>query len=220
MNEQEWLASNDPVQMLDYLRGKKASDRKLRLITVACCRRVWGFLTDERSRKAVAVAEEYADRLIDREALVSARDNVREVKRFLRGPSHTRFRRATNAAFDATRDTGSSASNNAPLEAARALNFEDHNHCDDEELCQQAHLLRCIFGNPFRPVSLNPTWSNPGVVTLAQAIYDARDFYRMPILGYALERAGCDDTDILAHCRSLTEHVRGCWVVDAILGKS
>ena len=54
---------------------------------------------------------------------------------------------------------------------------------------------------------------------IAQAIYDKRAFDRMPILADALEDAGCDNADILAHCRGPNEHVRGCWVVDLILGK-
>ena len=42
----------------------------------------------------------------------------------------------------------------------------------------------------------------------------------MPILGDVLEEAGCDNEDLLSHCRSQAEHVRGCWLVDAILAKS
>jgi hypothetical protein len=219
MNEEEWLTCIEPSPMLGYLRGK-VSYRKLRLFAVACCRRIWRFLTDARSRKAVEVAEAYADGLADRERLVAARDEAREVQKNLISPSQTPIQRAASAAFSATRDTGSSAANNTPYEAARALSFEDHNHCDEGELCQQTRLLRCIFGNPFRPVSLDPAWLKPNVVALAQAIYDNRAFDRMPILGDALEGAGCENQDILPHCRAQTEHVRGCWVVDAILGRS
>jgi hypothetical protein len=57
------------------------------------------------------------------------------------------------------------------------------------------------------------------VVKVAQAIYDERAFDRMSILADALEEAGCTDQDILAHCRSGGDHVRGCWVVDLVLGK-
>ena len=39
------------------------------------------------------------------------------------------------------------------------------------------------------------------------------------ILADALEDAGCDNADLLDHCRRPGEHVRGCWVVDALLGK-
>jgi hypothetical protein len=55
---------------------------------------------------------------------------------------------------------------------------------------------------------------------MAQAIYDERAFDRMPILADALEEAGCPDQDFLGHCQSGGEHVRGCWVIDLLLGKS
>src|SRR5262249_31103144 len=84
----------------------------------------------------------------------------------------------------------------------------------------EATLLRDIFGNPFRSVAVNPAWRTANVIALAQAIYDDRAFGRMPILGDALEDAGCDNGDILNHCRASGEHVRGCWVVDLLLGKS
>jgi hypothetical protein len=80
----------------------------------------------------------------------------------------------------------------------------------------------CIFCNRFRPVAINPAWWawNDGTVKkIAQAIYDERAFDRMPILADALEEAGCTNQDILTHCRSGREHVRGCWAVDLILGR-
>lgn len=84
----------------------------------------------------------------------------------------------------------------------------------------QVCLLRDIFGNPFRPVTLDPRWQSETVVALASGIYAERAFDRMLILADALEDAGCDNADILAHCRGDGPHVRGCWVVDLILGKS
>jgi hypothetical protein len=87
----------------------------------------------------------------------------------------------------------------------------------------QADLTRCLFGNPFRRNGVNPAWLawNDGTLRkIAQSIYDERAFDRLPILADALEDAGCDNADILAHCRSEGPHVRGCWVVDLLLGKS
>ncbi|MCE9566659.1 MAG: hypothetical protein K8U57_31940 [Planctomycetes bacterium] len=81
-------------------------------------------------------------------------------------------------------------------------------------------LLREIFGNPFRPVAFDPAWGSDTVMSLAKHIYESRDFSAMPILADALQDAGCDNADILNHCRGNGPHVRGCWVVDLVLGKS
>jgi hypothetical protein len=84
----------------------------------------------------------------------------------------------------------------------------------------QVALIRDIFGNPFRPATLDPAWCSSTTTQLAAGIYDERAFDRLPILADALEEAGCADPDILAHCRGPGPHVRGCWVVDLLLGKS
>jgi hypothetical protein len=84
----------------------------------------------------------------------------------------------------------------------------------------QAGLLRDIFGNPFRPPTFDPSWRTSTAVGLARSIYAARAFDRLPILADALEEAGCDNPDVLSHCRGDGPHVRGCWVVDLVLGKS
>ena len=82
-----------------------------------------------------------------------------------------------------------------------------------------ARLLRDIFGNPFRPVTFSPSWRTDTAVTLAQQMYESRDFGAMPVLADALQDAGCDNDDVLNHCRGPGPHVRGCWVVDLLLGK-
>src|SRR5438477_13041942 len=78
MNEREWLTSIEPTPMLGYLRGK-ASERKLRLFATACARRVWHLLPDERSRRAVELAERFADGLVGREALRAAEEEAEVV---------------------------------------------------------------------------------------------------------------------------------------------
>jgi hypothetical protein len=81
-------------------------------------------------------------------------------------------------------------------------------------------LLHDIFGNPFRPVTFSPAWRTYNALALAQQMYDSRDFSVVPILADALQDAGCDNEDILNHCRDAgAAHVRGCWVVDLVLGK-
>ena len=80
-------------------------------------------------------------------------------------------------------------------------------------------LIRDIFVNPFRPVAADPAWLTETTVGIARGIYDDRAFERLPILADALEDAGCEDAELLAHCREPGTHVRGCWVVDLVLGK-
>ena len=84
----------------------------------------------------------------------------------------------------------------------------------------QSSLLRDIFGNPFRPVTFDPAWRTDAAVGIAQAAYDSREFGNLPVLADALQDAGCDHPDVLAHLRGPGPHVRGCWVVDLVLGKA
>jgi hypothetical protein len=75
------------------------------------------------------------------------------------------------------------------------------------------------MGNPFGPLKCNRAWRTTKAITLAQHIYDERAFDRLPVLADAVEEAGCANAEVLAHCRGPESHVKGCWVVDALLGK-
>jgi hypothetical protein len=91
---------------------------------------------------------------------------------------------------------------------------------DEAEFAAKGQLLRDIFGNPFRPVAFSPEWRTDTAVALARQMYDSRDFSAMPILADALQDAGCDNDGILNHCRDPKQiHVRGCRVIDLVLGK-
>ncbi|QEG32421.1 hypothetical protein GobsT_72760 [Gemmata obscuriglobus] len=89
-----------------------------------------------------------------------------------------------------------------------------------EERRAQVGLLRDIFGDLFNPAALSPEWITDTAVALSREMYHSRDFSAMPILADALQDAGCDSKIVLAHCRGPGPHVRGCWVVDLVLGKS
>lgn len=102
---------------------------------------------------------------------------------------------------------------------AEGIAREAHYYLERKE---QAVLLRDIFGNPFRPVAIDPAWLawNDGTIRrLAESIYEERRFENMPILADALEDAGCRAQAILDHCRGPGPHVRGCWVVDLLTGR-
>src|SRR4029078_9800612 len=88
----------------------------------------------------------------------------------------------------------------------------------DEEGVPVAALLRDVFGNPFRPARFSADWRTDTAAALARQMYESRGFDAMPILADALQDAGCDSDDILSHCRGPGPHVRGCWVVDLVLG--
>ena len=94
----------------------------------------------------------------------------------------------------------------------------------NDAIAEKARFLKMAanptcFTNPFASMPPKTAWFTTTVVSLAQSIYDDRAFDRLPILADALEDAGCDSADILNHCRQPGEHVRGCWVVDLVLGK-
>jgi hypothetical protein len=226
MTEVKWLASQEALAMLRSL-GKKASGRKLRLFAAACVRRqrIWDLLADERSREAVELAERYADRQATRKELQAAEQQARaaahSLARYTGGPLSDYA--AAYAALAATE----AAAYTAPRAASQAAYFVESLNRRGAERSQTraspADLLREVFGNPFRPVRVAPTWlawDGGTVPKLAQAIYDERAFDRLPVLADALEEAGCTDRDLLSHCRRPAEHVRGCWAVDLLLGKA
>ena len=253
MNESEWLTCTDQITMLKFLLDN-ASDRKLRLFAVACCRRIWSLLTDERSRKVVEVAEQYADGVVSEQELdVTAeaaaaaaeaasndwradQDNGSALvvavgcfaaleaaynygRRYLFG-SYREFCIKGGAYAAARRAAGRSVH---AVYAART-DRKSAETAESAECAAQCRLLRDIFGSlPFGLLpSLNPAvlaWNGGTVKRLAETVYEERAFDRLPILADALEDAGCTDAAILDHCRSGGPHVRGCWVVDLLLGK-
>jgi hypothetical protein len=192
MTEAEWLACTDTRQMLDFLRGK-ADDRKSRLFAVACCRRIWHFLPNEQCQRAVEVLERFADGKATAEELESARSQVLNWDDLIMRQDFKAVAYARVVA-DAVRPAPPYLPMGSPA------------------------TIREIF-NPFRPVTVDPHSLTTNVFAIAQSIYNDRRFDDLPVLADALEDASCDNADILNHCRQPGVHVRGCWVVDLILGK-
>jgi hypothetical protein len=241
MTESEWSVCAKPHPMLEDLEWQgRLSSRKHQLWVCACVKRIGHLLLDERLRAAVIARDMYADDLVTTHELRAAEAAAQKAKTEI--PLPPDFGRgilgivpvaATAwAAFAAVAAVeGSRGFRSVSILVLEAVRCESSSKlqvpvCQEwveavnaEEWAGQANLMRDVFGNPFRPAALNPSWRTPTVTNLAEAIYQDEAFGQLPILADALEDVGCTDLEILNHCRQPDEHVRGCWVVDLILKK-
>ena len=212
MTEADWLACTDADALLIWMEardGKQPRSRKLRLFSCACCRRVPCEDTGSQSLDLLDVAEKFADGLLTERDLEQARtgDNWfrHDAVEWAAWPPSKEYQGPLQSAARACAGIARSASG---LPAAESI--------------AQCHLLRDIFWTPYRRTTANADWltrNDNTVKKIAEGIYVGRAFDRLPILADALEDAGCDNADILAHCRGPGPHARGCWAIDLLLGK-
>jgi hypothetical protein len=217
MTEAEWEACLDPQEMLPQLL--EAGERKLRLLACACVRRVWHLLPEGPSRESVEVGEAWADGRATRQELDAAFDAAVDSGVSLAGdPALSEAAaEAAQGAADVFPDYGA---------ALRAAGLAAREGRGNEGGADLARLLRCVFGPlPFRGVAFDPAWRTPAVVALAEAAYQERllpsgelDPQHLAVLADALEEVGAGE-ELLAHLRGPAPHVRGCFAVDAALGR-
>ena len=192
MTEAEWLTATDPTSMLEFLQGK-ASDRKLILFCLVWCPTYYREGAKcERYRTAFRFAEGNCG--LDELRMAWIRDD---------DPSYP-----SNFSLP-----------EKPFLWARTLTRSKYQLAEVPPVDQAPPLIREILGNPFRLITIDSCWLASTVLALANGIYESRDFSAMPILADALQDAGCDNDDILNHCRDPKQvHVRGagwwiwCWV--------
>jgi len=221
--EEEWCSCDSPQPLLIYLK-RKASNRKFRLYAVACARLIWSHLLHRESQLAIETAERFADGQADeedRETCEKAADDA--VERIADDEAgDTAYHAALSAVWCAR-----SFSPDDPYETGHAA-FYAASTLDTRK--PFVAILHCVFGNPFRPRARLPrtvrAWNDGTIPKLAQGIYDERimpngelEVAHLGVLADALDDAGCTDADILGHLRGPGPHVRGCWVLDLILGK-
>jgi len=242
VTEQEWMGCTNLKQMLTCHRGnchwtkrllvllgmskRRVCMRKLRLFLCACLRRFPVVTRDSPSIDALGLCEQYADGLVSKQELHTARITLpkgtdifwptREVVRsLLSADGEDRLLGVAYLAslLMAKMKVGShhysigDTSYPARLERARL-----------DEVRTQSQLLRDILGSPFAKVVVSPSWRTATVLQLARTIYHEHVSYLMPVMGKALHEAGCDDDTILNHCRQPSVHARGCWLIDLLLG--
>jgi hypothetical protein len=229
MTPGEWERCANAQEMLEFL-GDRASARKLRLLACAWCRQRWDLLRDERSRRAVQVAERYAYDRAGREELRAAYRAAAAV---------------TEAAIADLQPRGlfglltsiwqMPARVRALLPALLAVQTVSGGHklpliaqlvpvIPPAPSITPAALVRDLFANPWHsPAPLSPAIlaSNGGAARrLAEAIYDGRRFEDLPILADLLEEAGLSDAAILGHLRGPGPHALGCWALDRLLDRA
>lgn len=243
MNEEHWFAHKRPFPLLEYLRRARRyrpTRRKLHLYACRCVRRIRGLFAFAESDRAIFVAERFADGLATPEQLHAARVAAQRAVNSIKWADfkaedrlgltsalddYQRAKSAARAAMALTHDPPSNGRRAIPLAInrsqrviSRLISSLPENQWDAEYQAQ-ADLIRCIFGNPYAKGEIEPGWLTSAVMDLASSIYEKRAFKDLPILADALEEAGCTNPVILQHCRGPGLHGRGCWVVDAILGK-
>jgi hypothetical protein len=218
VNSARWESSPDPDLLLARRRDP-GSPRRQRLLICAVARHVWAILPDE-GRYAVEVAERLADgRCTEAEraaAFQAAGGDLSAVytqadcipaKALVDGELGYYL---LDAVSSVTMVADAEGLTIPPMPRDRSA----------AERAAVAHLIRDVYGNPYHPVAADPGWRTEAAVGLARGMYDTRDFGPMPVLADALEDAGCTQPDVLGHCRRPGPHVRGCWVVDLVLGNS
>jgi hypothetical protein len=188
----------EPTESLGrLLSARRTSLRKFRLFAVACCRLDIKAITNPDCRALIDLSERWAD---GEASAMDVRQLRRKVQRWAAQSPLNRWVSVWGA-YQTAKPTG------RPV-----FGFMNHR--------RYRPLLADIIGPSPMPFTFSSDWRTDTAVTLARTMYESREFSAMPILADALQDAGCDNDDILNHCRDTNQvHVRGCWVVDLVLGK-
>ena len=164
-NEAEWHASTNVSEMLRFVEYK-VSDRKLKLYSLACCRRI-DHLLDDRIRHALAVTERHLDGQATSRELGTAVRGIHAFYQDFGEAGRAAYHTARFVPGDVFRDTL-----NAAIYAYKAVGtLVDAQRAEEEAQC---HLLRHVVGNPYRPHSVPDCWPTP-VVLLADSLYHSQD---------------------------------------------
>lgn len=219
MTEAGWLnfSQLDPL-MIHALGAKGVPARREGLFACGCLRCACDWRLPDAEADAVEATEQFLDGDLTRPTWRKRRLPIEK-----RNASWSRrvtqwereFREAVVNLFYPSPGWGVTS---RLLHTIKEISSVHYSAAFEAKLCS---ILRDVFGNPFRAVAFAPAWRTDTAVSIARGMYESRDFSGMPILADALQDAGCDSDDVLTHCRDVSQvHVRGCWVVDRVLGKA
>jgi hypothetical protein len=218
MTESAWLSLTRLDSLLWHVLSLKGGPaRREALFACGCLRRAQDWRLPDDAADAVEATERYHDGDLSRRTWLKYRTAAEAAMGAWKRTAtkwEGDFREAVVNLFYPS--CGWSVSDRL-LHTVREISSEVYSAAFEASLCD---VLRDVFGNPFRPVALAPEWRTDTVVALSRQMYESRDFSAMPILADALQDAGCDSEPIFAHCRRAGPHVRGCWVVDLVLGRA
>ena len=218
--------------------------RKLRLFACGCCRRIWHRLPEGLYREVIVLAEQYADDGATRQELHNLRETLTPRLLPYEPATRSKIHRAVSSATQSFADEyvgrtillaltaaweigdlvsvpESMWTANEPQWLAYLSAIRSPQYRTEQRL--RANLVRDVIPSPFRKIEFNPEWRHwrdDTIIHLAHTIYEEHRFDELMILADALEEAGCAEPSIIEHCRQPGPHIRGCWVVDALLEKA
>jgi hypothetical protein len=215
MTEAEWITTTDFGKLTKEV--ERLSVRKQRLFAADLCRHLDFRRTGIDPADILNDVEQFADTGRTKRALRQARVRVREAQRRLAQNGLTDARLFHTLELLTLAASERSSGRVVPLSHLANLSVSP-----GSTVRALLHLFRRFqeVAGPDGGCHFSPDWRTSTAVALAARMYEARDFGVMPILADALQDAGCDRGDVLAHCRGDGPHVRGCWVVDLVLGRS
>ena len=218
MTETEWLACNDPAEMLIFVESR-LSKRKLRLVCCAFCRGVvdWCRNCPKELLATVETAERFADGQVSAEQLIAARQWVASDDLCLCAPASPDLLASNDRSM---------AESFAALLADRGLRYPREllaiarAHVFSLRAAQSgmAAALREVV-RPHRSAEFDRRCLTPRALQSAGAIYEAGPWERLFDLANELQSAGCTDDGVLSHFRRGRMHARGCWALDLVLDR-
>jgi hypothetical protein len=232
--EAERQPGGDPRALLRELQGK-VSARKLRLFSLACVRRFECFLAHprlEKTRAAITVLERHIEGRASQTELQAAQAAaLQEIERNVMEQALENWTGSDMGHVLLANDAETAAARHIDLTQDFAFDVvvdrlpesltgdEAWEMVTGPVRAQLCRWLQDVAGEPSHPVRLHPEWRTPDAVAVASEMYARRDFVALPVLAELLRGAGCEDPSLIRHCREPGEHIRGCWVVDLVLGK-